>query len=329
MFRIKFLASFLLMFFLWVAPLHAAPLEKVRIAQFGQSKFLLYLPLYVAQEEGFFAEQGLDVDIRFAGNDDQIFAAVMSGSVEYGMGDPVFTAIAQEKGGKAKTVAMLITNLALSGYTNKATIPEIRRAEQLAGLRVSSFPAPSTTYTILNGLKQRVPTLASMKIVQSAMGTGAALLQTDTVDISVDLEPAVSQLVENGFRVVLNLNDFTEPQAVTGLMVRQETINKNPAQIQCMVNALQEAITLMYKEPDAAYRTARKLFPSLGEKVIRRAVDHMLRDAMYPSSVVVPDDYWQRALKTRLDSGELAHPQATSLAVDNRFAQKAQGAYGK
>ena len=87
----------------------AETLEKVTLAQFGQSKFLLYLPLYIAQEEGFFAQQGLDVDLKFAGNDDQVFAAVMSGSVNYGMGDPVFTAIAAEKGGAAKTVAMLIT----------------------------------------------------------------------------------------------------------------------------------------------------------------------------------------------------------------------------
>jgi len=84
----------------------AAPLEKVKLAQFAQAKFLLYLPLYVAQEEGFFAKENLDVELKFAGNDDQIFAAVASGAVDFGMGDPAFTAIAAEKGFEAKTVAM-------------------------------------------------------------------------------------------------------------------------------------------------------------------------------------------------------------------------------
>jgi ABC-type nitrate/sulfonate/bicarbonate transport system substrate-binding protein len=69
--------------------------EKVVIAQFGQAKFLLYLPLYIAMEEGLFAKRGMDVSLKFAGNDDQIFAAVLGGSADFGMGDPVFTAISK------------------------------------------------------------------------------------------------------------------------------------------------------------------------------------------------------------------------------------------
>ena len=47
-------------------------LQKVRITQAGKEKFLLYLPLYVAMEKGYFAEQGLDVSLTFSGNDDQV-----------------------------------------------------------------------------------------------------------------------------------------------------------------------------------------------------------------------------------------------------------------
>ena len=272
----------------------AETLEKVTLAQFGQSKFLLYLPLYIAQEEGFFAQQGLDVDLKFAGNDDQVFAAVMSGSVNYGMGDPVFTAIAAEKGGAAKTVAMLITNLALAGYTNQASIPVITKAEQLAGLRIGSFPAPSTSYTVLDGLKRHTPAMASTQIVQGAMGTQLALLEAGKTDIATDLEPAVAQAESRGYRVILNLKNYTPPQAVTGLIVRQDTIDHHADQVQRMVNAMQQAISAMYRDPTIAYRTAQKLFPDLGKDITKRAVDHMLHDAMYPTSVVVPDDYWQR-----------------------------------
>ncbi len=307
----------------------AATLEKVKLAQFGQAKFLLYLPLYVAQEEGFFAQQGLDVDVRFAGNDDQIFAAVMSGSVDYGMGDPVFTAIAAERGAAAKTVALLITQLALAGYTNNPDVPLITKPEQLAGLRVGSFPAPSTTYTVLDGLKRQYPALAKTQIVPGGMGTQLALLEAGKTDIAVDLEPSVAQAVTRGYRIVLNLNDFVPPQAITGLMTRQDTVAQHPDQVQRMVNAMQQAMTAIYADPAVAHRTARKLFPDLGEAVIQSAVDHMRRDAMYPTSVVVPDEYWQRTLQTRLDSGDLKRPQATDVAVDNRFAVAAAAHYGK
>jgi ABC-type nitrate/sulfonate/bicarbonate transport system substrate-binding protein len=161
------------------------------------------------------------------------------------------------------------------------------------------------------------------------MGTQLALLEAGKTDIATDLEPAVAQAVSHGYRMVLNLNDFTEPQAVTGLMVRQDTIDRRADQVQRMVNALQQAITSIHADREAAYRTARKLFPDLGEPVIKGAVDHMLRDAMYPASVVVRDDYWQKTLRTRLDSGDLKSPQKTEQAVDNRFARAAAARYGK
>ena len=135
--------------FLQAQPAQAETHEKVTIAQFGQAKFLLYLPLYIAIQEGLFAKRGLDVNLKFAGNDDQIFAAVMSGSADFGMGDPVFAAISKEKGGPGKVVALMITKLGLSGYTNKSNIGQITDLKQLNGLKISSFPEPSTTYTLL------------------------------------------------------------------------------------------------------------------------------------------------------------------------------------
>jgi NitT/TauT family transport system substrate-binding protein len=116
--------------------------ERVVIAQFGKEKFLLYLPLYVSMEEGLFAKRGIDIDLVFSGNDDQIFATVMSGSAQFGVGDPVFAAISREKGGPGKIVAMMVTRLGLSGYTNKGAIPEILNANDAKGLRIGSIPAP-------------------------------------------------------------------------------------------------------------------------------------------------------------------------------------------
>ncbi len=298
-------------------------LQKVRIAQYGKAKFLLYLPLYVAMEEGLFKKRGIDVDLIFAGNDDQIFATVISGEAEFGVGDPVFTALASEKGIEAKTVAMLITNLGLTGYTNKPEVPEIKNPRDLKGLRVGSLPEPSTTFTLLSELKRNYPELSHMEIVQGAFGTHLAMLEAGRVDIAVDLEPTVSEVEEKGFRVVFPMTPFIERQAVTGLTTTAETIGGNPKLVEDVVASLQEAVSLIYSNKETSYNTAKKLFPNLSDKVIQNAVDRMMKDAMYPESLVVDDKLWQRTLKTRLDSGELKSPQATSISVDNTFATKA------
>ena len=71
---------------------------KITIAQWGQEKYLIYLPVYIAQDKGFFKEQGLDVSIVFSGNDDQVFATVARGDAQFGVGDPIFTAISRNRG---------------------------------------------------------------------------------------------------------------------------------------------------------------------------------------------------------------------------------------
>ena len=62
--------------------------KTVTVAQWGQEKYLIYLPFYLAQEKGFFKEEGLSVSLVFSGNDDQVFASVLQGSAQFGIGDP-------------------------------------------------------------------------------------------------------------------------------------------------------------------------------------------------------------------------------------------------
>lgn len=297
------------------------PREKVVIAQFGKEKFLLYLPLYVAMEEGLFAKQGLEVDLRFVGNDNQIFAAVISGAATFGVGDPVFAAISREKGGPGKIVALLVTKIGLSGYTHKSSVPNILQPEDAKGLRIGSLPAPSTTYTLLrefirtNDLERTGTT-----IVQSAIGSQLAALEADQVDLAVDLEPAVSIAESRGYRVNFSLDAFTQQQAITGISTLDSTIQTRPELVQKVVTALQEGISLAYESPETRVRVAKKLFPTLADSVIENALKRVFAVEIFPRSVRIEDYLWQRTLKTRLDSGELRNPQPTDLTVDNRFA---------
>jgi len=304
--------------------------EKVVIAQFGKEKFLLYLPLYIAMEEGLFAKRGIDIDLRFVGNDDQIFATVISGDAMFGVGDPVFAAISREKGGPGRIVAMMITKLGLSGYTNKKELPLIDKPEDVKGLRISSFPEPSTTFTLLTEfITKNDLAKTGTKIVQAAVGAQLATLESGQVDIAVDLEPAVSIAESKGYRVNFLLDKFTEPQAITGLSTLESTIKNKPETVQKIVSSLEEAIELLHSSRDVCLRVSKKLFPTLSEQVTTNAVDRMLKSGVFPTSVKVDPDYWQRTLKTRLDSGELKKPQATEFTVDNQFAEVALKAHGK
>jgi NitT/TauT family transport system substrate-binding protein len=63
-------------------------LETVKVAQFNE--FFLYMPLYLANAKGFFAEERLNIEIINTGGDDKTFAAVIGGSATFGIADPTF-----------------------------------------------------------------------------------------------------------------------------------------------------------------------------------------------------------------------------------------------
>jgi NitT/TauT family transport system substrate-binding protein len=75
-----------------------APREKVVVNQ--AFEHLLYIGLYVAEDKGYFDEEGLDVTIETGGGDAQAFAALSSGSAQFAQGDPGFVAIGKTKGWK-------------------------------------------------------------------------------------------------------------------------------------------------------------------------------------------------------------------------------------
>ena len=298
-------------------------LQTIKIAQFGKEKFLLYLPLYTAMELGYFTQEGFEVDLTFAGNDDQVFAAVAGGSVDFGVGDPVFTAIANEHGLGAKTIALMIKRLGISGYTKDKNIMAISDVKDLAGLRIGSFPKPSTTYTVIDTLIKNNVALSETKIIEAAFGAQVALIEAGQADIAIDIEPTVSKLEAQGYRVVFDVSDYMPAQAITGVMALDDTLKAHPEMAQGLVNALQRALKTLHENPEVGIDVASKLFPDIDEAVIRNAVIRMQKKDVYPQSAVVPDAYWQRTLSARIKSGELKHRQETTNSVDNSFALKA------
>jgi NitT/TauT family transport system substrate-binding protein len=302
-------------------------LQQVKIAQWGQEKYLIYLPVYVAMEKGYFKDAGLEVTLTFTGNDDQTFAAVISGDAQFGIGDPVFTAISQERGFPAKVVATVVDGVAIWGVTNKPNVPEIAKPEQLAGLRVGTFPEPSTNYTLMKELLTRHgEVLKGTTIIQAPIGSQLALLESGKADIAMELEPATSIAVSKGYRVVYSSPRFHGPFAFTGLTVTEQLTRDNPDLVQKMVSALEKAVVACHRDPAVAVSVTKSLFPNLPEGVVDVAVRRMLTEKTFPEHVEVGEEAWQKALRVRLAVGDLKGPQDTAVSVDNRFAVTARQA---
>ncbi len=300
-------------------------LNEITIAQWGQERYLIYLPLYLAEEEGFFAAQGIDIKIKFSGNDDQVFASVLKGEASFGVGDPVFTAISRERGAKGKVVASIVDGVAIWGVTNNPNIGKITSKEDLRGLKVGTFPEPSTNYTLMkNTILEGGDDLKDTKIVQAPIGAQIALIENGAADIAMELEPGTSIAESKGYKVVYSSPEFYGPFAFTGLTTTEGYIQSNRDMVQKVVSAIENALQFAHQNEQQTIEIAQKLFPGLEKNVVAIAVTRMLSEKTIPQHAVMSSEAWQKALQIRLQVGDLKEIQLTEESVDNSFAESAQ-----
>ncbi len=305
----------------------ADALKPVTLAHWGHEKVFIYLPLYVAIDEGFVGGEGLDLKILYSGNDDQVFAAVVSGNAQFGVADPVFAAIARERGGDGKVIATLVGRVSNWGVARNASIPNIDDPRKLDGLRVSSFPAPSTAYSILADLKN-TNRLKAMKIIELAPGTEIAAMERGDVDIALTGEPAVSLAESHGYPVVLSLASYYGPFTFSGITTTDQVLANYSNEAQALVTAIQRALTHIRTNPERAVMVASKNFPNLKPDVIRSAIGRMVKDASIPPDARIDLTAWRRMMEMRKTIGDLKNPLSTA-AINNSFAQSALGLQAK
>lgn len=279
-------------------------LTKVTVAHWGHSKILIYLPLYVAMDAGIFEKNGLDIQIKYSGNDDQVYATVLSGDAQFGVGDPAFTVIAGERGGNGKIIATLVGGLANWGVAKPGKFKEITDYKELEDLRISSFPSPSTTFTILTEIiKQN--NLQNTKIVETPFGNELALLQRDEVDLAIMLEPNASIAVSQGNEVVFDLARLYGPYLLTGVTSSDDYINKNPDIVKKFYNSIDDAIKYCHTNIDSTITIAERNFPDVDSTVIINAVNRMINDNVIPMSAKIDSVAFQNLINTRIVAGDI------------------------
>jgi NitT/TauT family transport system substrate-binding protein len=293
---------------------------KVKIAHWGHEKILIYAPLYIAMDGGFFAKEGLDIELVYSGNDDQVFATVISGAAQFGVGDPAFTAISREKGGEGKVIAALVGRVANWAVTKNPAIQPFTDPKELDGKRVTSFPSPSTTFTILSGLKKDL-NLSKMEIKQLAFGTEQAAVERGEADLAIMLEPQTSVAESQGFRVVWSVAKYYGDFALTGVTTTDSFIKKDPETVQRFVNALQAALNFSAKDPEAAATILEKSFATLQAPIVRSAMKRMVEDQTIPRNAAIDKEAWLKTLKLRQIVGDLKSLDVADACLDSTFAE--------
>ena len=302
--------------------------RKIRIAHWKQIT-LPYLPLYVADFEGFFRSRGIQVEIDPIGNDDEIFREVISKKASFGIGDPTFCARLEFADSPTQVVASIVDRVALWGLSPNPLIKPITFVEDLVGLRVACFPRPSTTYSVVASVKaENKRLLRSLRILEGEIGKLSKLIEEGRCDVIIDYEPYVSQAEENGYSVVYSLPDFHGSMAMTGLYCLLETIEDHPNVVTQIVGGIEDALDLISQSTETALKISRKLFPNFSKDVLKRAISRLQMERVWRKDARTTESSWLEAIRIRKNIGERFIRRPFSV-VNNSFSRAEESTQDK
>jgi NitT/TauT family transport system substrate-binding protein len=291
--------------------------KKVTISQAFQS--MLYLPLYVAIDGGFFTKAGLDVTKQTAGSPSAALSAVLSGSAEFSLHGPEWTAVAAEKGADVDVIANVVNGAAVW----IAAAPDVKfgGVKDLKDQVVVSGQMPTTSTSLFfKLLKENGMSPADIKLVQVPLGSEIGPLVAGQSKIAVMYEPGLDQAVAKGMKVVLGFPKLYGEYAFSCITAKRSV---DPDSAARFVKGLQDALLYMQSDPAGTAAIARKEFPTLDPVVVNAAVKRMLAEGVYPKSVDITPKALTVAMDTQIALGNLKQQPKYDTFIARSFIQPA------
>lgn len=218
-------------------------LTKVRLAEVTHSMF--YAPLYVAIENGYFEDEGLDVELILTSGADKVSAAVLSNTVEIGFAGPESAIYIYENGEKDYLVTFagltkrdgqfIVSRKQIENFD----IEDLYGKEVLGG-RVGGMPL----LNFLNGVKNINGDISKINIntsVDFASLSGSFIAgMGDFVNL---FEPNATKLEQQGFGYVVgSIGELSGEMPYTAFYARKSFIDNNKDTILAFNRAINKGL---------------------------------------------------------------------------------------
>jgi NitT/TauT family transport system substrate-binding protein len=314
------------------APGRAA--EKVTVGV-GGTALMVYLPTMLAKSKGFFAEEGLDVEILdIKGGGSQAASALIGGSVDFSA-NAIDHAIKAKVQKKDLIAVHSHVRLPVMGVVvaNKYK-GEIKSLADLKGRPIGVTSPGSQTHMVLGYLLAKSGVKADdVKIIGAGGSTMPLAIEKDSVHAGMMVDPFFTAFLKQGKGYAL-VDMFTTKGTVaamggevqgTTLLTRPDVIAKRPATVQKMVNALVRANKLIVAS--SGEELAKTLPKELsGDVTLYAESFEHAREAFPPDSLVSREGV-ARVIETMrvfdaVPAGMKIEPESL---FDNRYVLKALG----
>ena len=302
-------------------------LTKVTLNEVAHSIF--YAPQYVAIEEGYFKDEGLDLALVTGFGADKTMTAVISGEADIGFMGAEASAYAYQEGATDPVINFAqLTQRAGNFLVAREEMPDFKwedlKDKKVLGGRKGGMPEMVFEYILRkNGLDPQ----KDLTIDQSIdFGSTAAAFTGDTsADFTVEFEPSATALEKEGAGyVVASLGVDSGYVPYTSYSAKTSYMEKNPEIIQKFTNALQKGME--YVQSHTPEEIAEVIAPQFAETdldTVTAIVKRYYDQDTWKSNLIFEKESFELLEDILEDSGELSERVSYENLVTTKYAQEA------
>ncbi|MEO3944515.1 ABC transporter substrate-binding protein [Gorillibacterium sp. CAU 1737] len=303
--------------------------SKVKIGEVTRSLF--YAPQYVALSQGFFKEEGLDVELQTTAGGDKTMTAILSGVVDIGLVGSETSIYVEQQGSDDPVInfAQLTQTdgTFLVAREKKAAFDwnELKGSTFL-GQRKGGMPQMAGEFTLK---KHGIDPHQDMTLIQNIeFANIATAFASGTGEFVQLFEPQASVMEKEGKgAVVASFGVESGHLPYTVFMAKQSFLKKNPELAQKFTNALYRAQIWVEKESVPTIVDAiQEYFPNTDRDILESAVKRYKEQGSYAADPIIDEKEWNNLQDVMEQAGELKARTDYGKLVDNSFAEKAMEA---
>ena len=301
-------------------------LTKITLNEVAHSIF--YAPMYVAIEEDYFTDEGIELDLVCGFGADKTMTAVISGEADIGFMGSEASIYTYNEGATDYVVNFAqLTQRAGNFLVAREEMPDFTwddiKGSLVLGGRKGGMPEMVFEYILKeNGIDPET----DLEINQNIdFGSTAAAFSEGQGDFTVEFEPGATSLESEGKGyVVASLGEDSGYVPYTAFSAKKSYINENPDIIQGFTNALQKGMDYVQTHtPEEIAKIIEPQFPETDLDTITTIVTRYYDQDTWKSNLIFEQSSFDLLQDILESAGELEQRAPYKDLVTTTFAAKA------
>ena len=289
---------------------------------------IFYAPMYVAIEEGYFEEEGIDLTLVCGFGADKTMTAVISGEADIGFMGSEASIYTYAEGATDYVVNFAqLTQRAGNFLVAREEMPDFTwedlKGHLVLGGRKGGMPEMVFEYILKeNGIDPET----DLEINQNIdFGSTAAAFSEGQGEFTVEFEPGATTLESEGKGyVVASLGEDSGYVPYTAFSAKQSYIDENPDVIQGFTNALQKGMDYVQAHtPEEIAKIIEPQFPETDLETITTIVTRYYDQDTWKSDLIFEESSFDMLQDILESAGELEERVPYEDLVTTEFADAA------